>query len=349
MNWFSCSMDYIRVKEKQPQNTENLQETSLDRLSYLSAEILDFILEKLPMKDAIKTSILSKEWRYNWCSVSQLTIDWDGRKGIWYLISSTINQYLLNHDGNIDKLSFRSRYIYSDRTYFYWIDVPSRKGVRELVFEMQYSLCTLTLPCSLFACQQLNHLQLFNCEIKLPEMFQGFKFLASLNLHPVRISQNDLERVILDCAALERLTLLRKVLGILPASTSRMLRLEIDVNKLQTFILECPAALKRLPLLRIWNLLGHLLKIDAPNLKSVELDSMPTNNSSERSRHLANACPYLMADHVNEDKSKNFILSCPSLERLAQLRHLKIHGPNLKYPEVGTGLENISIENTLNL
>ncbi|EOY03897.1 Uncharacterized protein TCM_019115 [Theobroma cacao] len=142
---------------------------------------------------------------------------------------------------------------------------------------------------------------------------------------------------------------MQKVLGILPASTSRMLRLEIDVNKLQTFILECPAALKRLPLLRIWNLLGHLLKIDAPNFRSVELDSMPRNNSSERSRHLANACPYLMADHVNEDKSKNFILSCPSLERLAQLRHLKIHGPNLKYLEVGTGLENISIENTLNL
>ncbi|PHU22236.1 F-box/FBD/LRR-repeat protein [Capsicum chinense] len=47
-----------------------------DALSYLPDNIIDVILMCLPCKDAVRTSILSKKWRYHWCRLSELTLDW---------------------------------------------------------------------------------------------------------------------------------------------------------------------------------------------------------------------------------------------------------------------------------
>ncbi|KAM3357956.1 hypothetical protein P3S68_020887 [Capsicum galapagoense] len=46
-----------------------------DRISELPANVIDRILELLPVKDAAKTSILSKNWRYNWAMLSNLQLD----------------------------------------------------------------------------------------------------------------------------------------------------------------------------------------------------------------------------------------------------------------------------------
>ncbi|KAF3677999.1 hypothetical protein FXO38_03491, partial [Capsicum annuum] len=46
-----------------------------DRISELPANVLDRILELLPVKDAAKPSILSKNWRYNWAMLSNSQLD----------------------------------------------------------------------------------------------------------------------------------------------------------------------------------------------------------------------------------------------------------------------------------
>ncbi|XP_059291010.1 putative F-box/LRR-repeat protein At3g44090 isoform X3 [Lycium ferocissimum] len=46
-----------------------------DLLSNLPKNALDGILVRLPLREAVRTSILSKKWRYTWCKLPELTLD----------------------------------------------------------------------------------------------------------------------------------------------------------------------------------------------------------------------------------------------------------------------------------
>lgn len=46
-----------------------------DRLSSLPEEIITQILSLIPTEAAVRTSILSKQWRYNWTFVTNLYFD----------------------------------------------------------------------------------------------------------------------------------------------------------------------------------------------------------------------------------------------------------------------------------
>ena len=46
-----------------------------DKLSNLPENIIDAIVMDLSLRDAVRTSILSKTWRYNWCRLSVLMLD----------------------------------------------------------------------------------------------------------------------------------------------------------------------------------------------------------------------------------------------------------------------------------
>ncbi|PHT86326.1 hypothetical protein T459_08432 [Capsicum annuum] len=58
-----------------------------DALSYLPDNIIDVILMCLPCKDAVRTSILSKKWRYHWNDIQHLVLHLPLRK-IYKLPSS---------------------------------------------------------------------------------------------------------------------------------------------------------------------------------------------------------------------------------------------------------------------
>ncbi|KAI6688915.1 hypothetical protein NL676_025743 [Syzygium grande] len=47
----------------------------LDKISQLPRNIIDQILSHMPIKDAVRTSILSRKWRYKWSSLPQLVFD----------------------------------------------------------------------------------------------------------------------------------------------------------------------------------------------------------------------------------------------------------------------------------
>lgn len=46
-----------------------------DVLSNFPDIVVDDILIHLPLRDAVRASILSKKWRYNWCRLPVLTLD----------------------------------------------------------------------------------------------------------------------------------------------------------------------------------------------------------------------------------------------------------------------------------
>ena len=50
----------------------NASTSGVDTISNLPCNVLDVILGCLPWKDAVKTSILSKDWRYKWVTRQEL-------------------------------------------------------------------------------------------------------------------------------------------------------------------------------------------------------------------------------------------------------------------------------------
>ncbi|KAL4561331.1 hypothetical protein LXL04_033495 [Taraxacum kok-saghyz] len=46
-----------------------------DRISNLPEHLIDSILERLPFEDAVKTSIISQNWRYKWTTMKVLVLD----------------------------------------------------------------------------------------------------------------------------------------------------------------------------------------------------------------------------------------------------------------------------------
>ncbi|KAJ0823182.1 putative F-box domain, leucine-rich repeat domain superfamily, F-box-like domain superfamily [Helianthus annuus] len=46
-----------------------------DVISSMPEDVVTHILDRLPVQDAVKTSILSRNWRFKWTMLSQLVFD----------------------------------------------------------------------------------------------------------------------------------------------------------------------------------------------------------------------------------------------------------------------------------
>nr|GMD68149.1 F-box/FBD/LRR-repeat protein At1g13570-like [Ipomoea batatas] len=154
-----------------------------DRFINLPTDVLNRILDHLPVRDAARTSILSRKWRYIWAAHPNLKLD---PKDIVTVTKNDFvgigNRILLQHIGPI--LTFyvdlsdvhMSQYPNIDL----WILYLSRNGLRE--FTVRNSSRDLyTLPSYVFLCQELMALDLSKCIFKQPcgtiRSFQNLKEL----------------------------------------------------------------------------------------------------------------------------------------------------------------------------
>ncbi|XP_030460514.1 F-box/FBD/LRR-repeat protein At1g13570-like [Syzygium oleosum] len=186
-----------------------------DKISQLSRHIMDQILSRLPIKDAVRTSILSRKWRYKWSSVPQLVFDdqCTSATGVPSLQPSPqenlvkiIDKVLLLHIGSIQKFKLSHKEIYASSDIDHWILHLSRVSVNEIVIDI-WKEQNYKIPTSLFNCKDLIHLELFKCVVKVPSTFEGFKNLESLDLQHVELSRDGLEALISRCPLLKILRL----------------------------------------------------------------------------------------------------------------------------------------------
>ncbi|KAH0739456.1 hypothetical protein KY290_038161 [Solanum tuberosum] len=183
-----------------------------DVLSNLPDNVIDVILMCLPCKDAVRTSILSKKWRYKWCRRTEFTLD----KSHWVtkndLLHPTIKfkkiicQFLTLHEGPITKFTLDIVNLENSPEIDNFIYFLSRNGIQHLVLHLSFDN-PYKLPSSLFTCSQLRHLSLHNCSIHHSSAFKGFNRLISLELCEVIISSELLESLIYHCPLLEQLML----------------------------------------------------------------------------------------------------------------------------------------------
>ncbi len=205
----------IRKVDDQPGMTTMEKHTNIDRISNLPWDVLDSILVHIPLNEAVRTSILSSKWRYKWTGLSRFIIDdkclpcyLSDKVVRWKEIMKIIHQVQSNNGGPIEKFKLAA-YCQPDHSDLdQWIRFLTEKGIKELILKGFDSVKRFKLPSCVFSCPQLSCLELNGCIINLSPTFRGLNSLASLHLAYVYISSDTLESLIVNCAVLERLTLL---------------------------------------------------------------------------------------------------------------------------------------------
>ncbi|XP_009588668.1 F-box/FBD/LRR-repeat protein At1g13570-like [Nicotiana tomentosiformis] len=235
-----------------------------DVLSNLLDNVVDVILMYLPCKDAVRTSILSTKWRYNWCRRTKLTLDeshWrtkNDRLDHTVKFKKIINQFLALHEGPITKFTLKINSLKRCPKIDNFICFLSRNEIRYLVLHLPREK-PYKLPSSLFTCSQLSHLTLHDCSINPSSAFKGFDKLISLELCRVTISSEFLESLISHCLLLEQFVLeIPEVVN----------RIEINASKLRSFdFTGCVSSiyLKNVPLLEKVSLIGDESSMEAEN------------------------------------------------------------------------------------
>ncbi|EEE69805.1 hypothetical protein OsJ_29538 [Oryza sativa Japonica Group] len=186
------------------------EEEAKDALISLPPDVLDGVLTRLGLRDAVRTSALSRAWRRRWESLPSLDISFPfphqecsalGRRRRRPpplpapAASGSFSAY-------VDKLTTRRAHD--------WILVLARRGVESLDLASPIHN-HLAVHSSVFSCDRLAYLNLFACDIPpLPPGFAGFPNLRSLTLDHVWLragGEYQLEEIIENSPLLEMLVL----------------------------------------------------------------------------------------------------------------------------------------------
>nr|KAJ0211499.1 hypothetical protein LSAT_V11C400164930 [Lactuca sativa] len=198
---------------------------SLDRISVLPQDTIENILTHMPIRDALRTSILSKKWRHYWKGMPKLVFDDEYLKGMPKLVYDTpkykfvnaIFHVLLLHNGPILEFSIS---INTDAKIVDEIDqiifhLSKSKNIKKFIFKFwskyNFSLEYVKrykLPSMFFSLQGLEHLHLTHCVIELPLTFDGFITLRSLELFDANITAQTLQQILTNCPILEEFILM---------------------------------------------------------------------------------------------------------------------------------------------
>ncbi|KAJ0817722.1 putative F-box domain, leucine-rich repeat domain superfamily, F-box-like domain superfamily [Helianthus annuus] len=194
-------------------------------ISNLSQPIIEIILCLLPTKEAVRTSILSREWRYHWTTIPKLAFIEDAVKasrddddGLKERLSiEKLNQVISMHQGPIHEFSLSMHAKDPPCVEFDHImdNFLSRNNntLTKLTLDMCYGYCSL--PESLFSLHQLTHLYLYCCRLDVQPTFNGFGSLTYLYMGNVIISKRMLILFLSSCPLLTIVTLNANV-GSLP-------------------------------------------------------------------------------------------------------------------------------------
>ncbi|KAK7275266.1 hypothetical protein RIF29_16376 [Crotalaria pallida] len=195
-----------------------------DHINDLPSDIINEILHRLPTQDAIKTSALSRQWRYTWVSVRRLEFKKVFFQKCKHLgfgdseISSIISRILMQHDGPIYDftLVIPRGYSFESKCFNNWISFLSRSGLQHFILDSSSSgreryyftpdsrrnrsrgvAKPCQMPSHFFSCKALITCELHNFElVSHPPTFKGFKNLLKVKLCEVKLESGTLMALI---------------------------------------------------------------------------------------------------------------------------------------------------------
>lgn len=181
---------------------------SADAISNLPANVIDSILARLSLRDAVRTSILSREWRYRWISIPKLVFDFQFDQTLLHnhKLEIIIYQVLLRHQGSINKFALQVPTYRSSPDIDHWILLLSSSKVQDFTLHLFWGY-KHEMTSHFFALQHLKHLNLYRCAFKPPPQFKGFSRLITLDFQDVDFVPAVFARFISQCSLLERVRL----------------------------------------------------------------------------------------------------------------------------------------------
>ncbi|KAJ0683247.1 putative F-box domain, FBD domain, leucine-rich repeat domain superfamily [Helianthus annuus] len=180
-----------------------------DIISSMPDSVVTNILQRLPLQDAVRTGILSRNWRFKWTMLSQLIFD---TNFFAHLIERTgentfgliISRLLLHLNSTITK-SVLVLPLLDVVDIHHLILFLSEKGIKDLTLT-NWCKPQVKMPTHLFSCLELKHLNISGCCFNPPPSFRGFPNLLSLELCNVQFG-GDLGEFLAQCPLLESLDL----------------------------------------------------------------------------------------------------------------------------------------------
>ncbi|VAI27151.1 unnamed protein product [Triticum turgidum subsp. durum] len=239
----------------------------------LPEDVLSAILSKLPVKEAVRTSVLSTDWRCTWTACPRLSFGVnDVCKNVkmkhqhTQMFIDRVNAVLGKHCGRVvDQLEIK--FIFESKLVDHlnnWIRFAMSTHAKNLAFDLappsnllKYGdhyrfpfelLDNKSVSC--LACLQLS----FVCFKPPPADFIGFPNLRKLDLHALKTTRQDLESILCSCITLEWLSIVRchlkdemKVvlqplsqLQYLKVMHCEVTKIEFDAANLSTFVYDGP-------------------------------------------------------------------------------------------------------------
>ncbi|PHU18809.1 hypothetical protein BC332_09960, partial [Capsicum chinense] len=206
------------VKVKQSGSDEDI-------ISSLPLDLIACILGKVSVREAVRTSVLAKKWRFYYLYIPQIVFDNEfckelddsfEKKGC-YIHELQCNQFdeiitksLLLHPGELEKFKVCIPYDASTMVPYVnkWILCLSWRNIKKLTLTYN-TLITQShkLPPYFFSCLELTSLKLKNFVLTPPLEFKGFLSLYKLILVGVDFTNNCFESFISSCPLLRRLVL----------------------------------------------------------------------------------------------------------------------------------------------
>ncbi|KAI3763944.1 hypothetical protein L2E82_13942 [Cichorium intybus] len=290
---------------------------SLDRISALPQGMIETILSHMPIRDALRTSILSKKWRYCWTRMPKLVFN-DELVGVSsdmeeineYKLVKAIFHVLLLHRGPISEICLRIVETQIDNEIDQIIlHLSWSKSIKKFIFECA-TYDYYKLPLSFFSMQGLECIDLMNCKFELPLMFDGFPMLKTLYLEDVMIPMNMLQQLLTNCPLLEELSLIET--GKIDVITGNGCAF-VDLFK-------CLPSIRYLSISKCYTkkqdeLSSALCVINSsPNLENISLKMF--SNGKENSDNLLDLQDYsgLNLDHLKQLEITSFHNYAPEME-----------------------------------
>ncbi|GLJ19545.1 hypothetical protein SUGI_0353000 [Cryptomeria japonica] len=172
--------------------------------------ILPLILSKIPFKQAVHCSLVSKGWKFCWTFAKNLKFpeDFFSSSRSPTEIQNIIDLIFELHSGPLEVFEFNNvRFCCSSDKISDWIHRAALKGVQEIKIVEKVSEI-YEVPTAIFLCQNLRSLALKNFLLtNLPDGFGGLADLTTLDLCNVDLNDKIVELMLELCPGLETLIL----------------------------------------------------------------------------------------------------------------------------------------------
>ncbi|KAL4579004.1 hypothetical protein LXL04_015139 [Taraxacum kok-saghyz] len=205
-----CKSVSIDKEVEMYQDLMKAQRQTLDRISALPQDTIEKILTLMPIRDALRTSILSRRWRYSWRTIPKLAFDDsddsdDDEINQDKFVKAIFHVLLLHRSPILEFSLYSTKKEINSEIDLMILHLSSSNNVKKIVLYI-FIAEGFCLPYSFYSLQGLEHIDLSFCTFKPPLMNKGFSMLKSLQLYECSVTSKMLLEFLTNCPLLEEFT-----------------------------------------------------------------------------------------------------------------------------------------------